>query len=182
MSWKDNLEGSSYRIAASNATPLRVLAGPGTGKTFALIRRVARLLEENVPPKRILATTFTRTAARDLKRALEDMNVLGASEVHSTTIHALCFRILTRKGALQITGRTPRPLLEFEKRFLLEDLNVENSGEFGSIHKRRKRLKAFGAAWARNQLDTPGWPKRAIRQTVRTKIATLAGIPQCNAD
>ena len=111
MSWKDGLDPTSLRIATINASPLRVLAGPGTGKTTTLIRRVARLLEENVPPNRILVSTFTRTAATDLKRELESLNVKKASSVRATTIHSLCFSVLNRHEVLDITGRVPRPLL-----------------------------------------------------------------------
>ena len=161
MSWKDELDPTSLRIAMTDASPLRVLAGPGTGKTYTLIRRVARLLEEGVPPKRILVSTFTRTAAADLKHELKSLNVKGASSVLATTVHALCFSILNRNEVLEITERVPRPLLEFEKRFLLEDLKEEG---FGNIHKRRERLKAFEAAWARLQSDEPGWPHDFIDQ------------------
>ena len=161
MSWKDGLDTTSLHIATINASPLRVLAGPGTGKTYTLIRRVARLLDEDVPPDRILVSTFTRTAAADLKRELKSLNVKGTTSVRSTTIHSLCFNILNRHEVLDITGRIPRPLLEFEKRFLLEDLKV---GEFGNLHKRREQLKAFEAAWARLQSDQPGWPHNPLDQ------------------
>ena len=159
MSWKDGLDSTSLRIASINASPLRILAGPGTGKTFTLIRRVARLLEENVRPNQILVSTFTRTAAADLKSELESLEVKGASSVCATTIHSLCFRILNRHEVLDITGRAPRPLLEFENRFLLEDLK---DGGFGNIYKRLERLKAFEAAWARLQSDEPGWPHNPL--------------------
>ncbi len=66
MTWRAGLEGVPLRIAGANESPLRVVAGPGTGKTFSLMRRVQRLLEEGVEPDRILVVTFTRTAARDL--------------------------------------------------------------------------------------------------------------------
>ena len=46
MPWNDGLEGMALDIAACDAECLMMVAGPGTGKTFALIRRVARLLEE----------------------------------------------------------------------------------------------------------------------------------------
>ena len=161
MSWKDGLDPTSLRIATINASPLRVLAGPGTGKTTTLTRRVARLLEENVPPNRILVSTFTRTAAADLRHALERLKVKRASSVRATTVHSLCFSILNRHEVLDITGRVPRPLLEFEVRFLLEDLK---EGSFGNIHKRRERLKAFEAAWARLQSDEPGWPHNPLDQ------------------
>ena len=68
--WDEDLEGTSLRIAGLDHTPIRVMAGPGTGKTFALMRRVARLLQQGINPRRILVCTFTRTAARDLSEEL----------------------------------------------------------------------------------------------------------------
>ena len=63
MAWNTGLQGTALNIAAYPGSPLRVVAGPGTGKTYALMRRVMRLLEQNVQPTSILAVTFTRTAA-----------------------------------------------------------------------------------------------------------------------
>src|SRR5690606_13073363 len=108
MPWDHNLEGPSLRIAASDASPLRVRAGPGTGKTFTLIRRIARLLENGTRPRQILVSTFTRTAAGDLKRELESLDVQGAAAVRATTVHSLCFSILARNEVLEVTGRVPR--------------------------------------------------------------------------
>jgi DNA helicase-2/ATP-dependent DNA helicase PcrA len=71
MAWDDNLDRNSaaYAIAADPSRFIRVLAGPGTGKSFALKRRVARLLESGVAAARILPVTFTRVAAEDLLRS-----------------------------------------------------------------------------------------------------------------
>ncbi len=159
MPWDENLEGPSLRIAATDDSPLRIRAGPGTGKTFTLIRRIARLLENGTRPSRILVSTFTRTAAGDLKQELEHLDVEGAASVRAATVHAVCFRVLARNEVLQITGRVPRPLLEYEKRFLLQDLQ---DGQFGTIHARRRRLKAFESAWARLQSEQPGWPNDPV--------------------
>ncbi len=63
-----------------------------------------------------------------------------------------------RDEVLASTGRVPRPLMDFEQRFLLEDLRVDG---FGTIHQNRKRIKAFEAAWARLQDEQPGWPNDA---------------------
>lgn len=65
MAWNDDLEGATLEIAGNDDRRLRVLAGPGTGKTFALRHYVMRLLENRQDPRRILIVTFTRTAARD---------------------------------------------------------------------------------------------------------------------
>jgi DNA helicase-2/ATP-dependent DNA helicase PcrA len=156
MAWNDGLEGPALEIAATNETPLRVIAGPGTGKTFALMRRVARLLEEGADPRRILLVTFTRMAARDLERELEALDVPGVELVRKGTLHSFCFSTLGQANVLELTGRVPRALLEFEERFLLEDVQEEGLGDF---NQRKKRLKAFEAAWAREQHEEPGWPQ-----------------------
>ena len=155
MPWDDDLYGPARRIAKSKRARLRVRAGPGTGKTFALMRRVARLLEKRTSPSDILVSTFTRTAAADLKQELKRLNAPRAEDVKAVTIHSLCFSILSRSAVLEITGRVPRPLLDFELRFLLEDLRDPS---FGSTHQKRKLVKGYEAAWARLQTETPGQP------------------------
>jgi len=157
--WDDGLVGPARRIAELNHTPMRVLAGPGTGKTFALMRRVARLLQDGATPNRMLVCTFTRTAARDLEGELALLGVEGVDEVRAGTLHAFCFGLLGRDEVLEATGRVPRPLLRFEERFLLEDLNCDG---FGGIRDRDRRLQAFNAAWARLQSETPGWPQYPV--------------------
>jgi DNA helicase-2/ATP-dependent DNA helicase PcrA len=70
VAWSDGMDPASpaYGIAASTAKRMRVIAGPGTGKSFAMKRRVARLLEEGVKPREILSVTFTRVAAEAQRR------------------------------------------------------------------------------------------------------------------
>ena len=167
MPWNDGLTGPALQVAASKSPRLRVRAGPGTGKTFAMMRRIARLLEDGVPPTQVLVSTFTRVAAADLKDAVTALNVAGADLVRATTIHGFCFGLLQKNEVLQRTGRIARPLLDFESRFLLEDLS---SSSFGNIHQRRKRLEAFEAAWARLQTDRPGWPVDAVDQAFQDAL------------
>lgn len=152
--WADGLAGAARRIAETDDSPLRVLAGPGTGKTFALMRRVMRLLERGDDPTDLLVCTFTRTAARDLQNELGRLGVAGADSVRVGTVHAFCFGLLSRADVLPLTGRVPRPLLKFEERFLLEDLRGTNDE---GVRDLGKRLNAFAAAWARLQTQTPGW-------------------------
>jgi len=156
MAWDDGLEGAARTIAAIEVSPLRVITGPGTGKTYALVRRAGRLLEEGVAPRRILVVTFTRTAAADLVKQLGELQIDGAGQVRAGTLHSLCFSILNRAEVFALTGRQPRPLLPFERRFLLEDLREEG---LGTLHERERRLRAFEAAWARLQSEQPGWPQ-----------------------
>jgi DNA helicase II / ATP-dependent DNA helicase PcrA len=79
MAWDEGLkkDGIAYKIAAATGKRVRVIAGPGTGKSFAMKRRVARLLEAEIAPNKILAVTFTRVAAEDLHRELQKLGVPG---------------------------------------------------------------------------------------------------------
>jgi DNA helicase II / ATP-dependent DNA helicase PcrA len=124
MAWDDKLDPNSvpYSIAADQSRFIRVVAGPGTGKSFALKRRVARLLESGIAPERILPVTFTKVAAEDLQRKLISMNVLQCDELRGSTLHSLGMRILSRQNVLASTGRVARPLNRFEMEPLLYDL------------------------------------------------------------
>ena len=166
--WDDGLAGPARKIAGLDHTPIRVLAGPGTGKTFALMRRVARLLQGGARANRILVCTFTRTAARDLEEELSALGVDGANAVRAGTLHGFCFGLLRREEVLEATGRVPRPLLDFEERFLLQDLN---DATFGGIRERRRRLQAFNAAWARLQSEQPGWPIDPVDQIFQRNLS-----------
>jgi ATP-dependent DNA helicase UvrD/PcrA len=155
--WNDNLTGVHLEIAAETGTPIHVLAGPGTGKTFAMMRRVARLLEEGVDPKAILTLSFTRTAATDLESQLAKLGTTGASKVRASTLHSLCFSLLSQAAVFPHTNRVARPLLSYEVRFLELDLD-----KFGGLKAVRELLEAYEAAWARLQTDIPGGPSSQI--------------------
>jgi DNA helicase-2/ATP-dependent DNA helicase PcrA len=94
MPWDDGLNPDSpaYGIAADLSQSLRVVAGPGTGKSFALKRRIARLLEQGANPRRILPVTFTNVAAEDLQREMMQIGVSGCEEIRGSTLHALGMR------------------------------------------------------------------------------------------
>jgi DNA helicase II / ATP-dependent DNA helicase PcrA len=128
MAWDSNLDPQSpaYQIAADNSRYIRVLAGPGTGKSFALKRRVARLLESRAVPARIMAVTFTKVAAEDLHRELINMGVPGCEQIGGSTLHSLGMRVLSLQNVLAVTGRVARPLNRFEMEPLLYDLPAVN--------------------------------------------------------
>jgi DNA helicase-2/ATP-dependent DNA helicase PcrA len=154
MTWSQDIEEGSpvFEIAACDSPSVRVVAGPGAGKSFAMKRRVARLLEAGVDPQSILPVTFTRVAAEDLHRELVGMDIEGCNQLHGTTLHSLALRTLMRNHVLAATGRTPRPLNEFEMKPLEVDL-----GAHGGLREVRKKILAYEAAWARLQHDEPGF-------------------------
>lgn len=155
MNWRDGLSGVQLEIAESLASPVHVLAGPGTGKTLAMIRRIARMIDGDMAPKDILAVSFTRTAVRDLREQLLNLGVAGATGVRATTLHSLCFSALLADAVFDATGRRARPLVSYEIAQLANDLK----SRFGGKRKIAELLEAYEAAWARLQYEQPGPPR-----------------------
>lgn len=74
--------------------PLLVIAGPGSGKTRVLTFRIAHLLQHHVPPREILALTFTNKSAREMKERIERVVGPAAQQVWAGTFHSIFARIL----------------------------------------------------------------------------------------
>ncbi len=185
MAWDDGLTGPAHAIAATDNSPIRVMAGPGTGKSFALKRRLTRLLESAVDPSRLLVVTFTRTAAADLVREIADLGVDGCEDIVASTLHSYCFRLLMKEAVFEFTGRIPRPLvtftsagvLQFEAAPLLVDLNSPD--KFGDKRARTRRIRAFEALWARLQHEDPGWAADAVDTEFEEVLKAWLDFHQC---
>lgn len=166
MAWNTALTGPHLDIASYPGTPLRVKAGPGTGKTFALMRRVSRLLETGTPPSSVLVVSFTRTAANDLISHLKSLGSPGADQVVATTLHSLSFLLLRKNAVFQATNRVPRPLMTFE----IESMVCDLAKGFGGKTAARDLLRAFEAYWATLQHQQPGWPQDPTQQAFHREL------------
>ena len=79
--------------------PSLVVAGAGSGKTRVLTYRVAYLLEQGIPPHKILALTFTNKAAKEMKeRVAKLVSYNLARQLWMGTFHSLFARILRREA------------------------------------------------------------------------------------
>ena len=92
------LNPEQYAAATASDGPMLVLAAAGTGKTRTLVHRVAFLVENGVPPERILLLTFTNRAAREMLERAETL-VPGMGGVWSGTFHHVCARFLRQYGS-----------------------------------------------------------------------------------
>ncbi|MBI5363416.1 MAG: UvrD-helicase domain-containing protein, partial [Planctomycetes bacterium] len=92
----DGLNEPQRRAVTHDSGPLLILAGPGSGKTRVITRRIAWLVaERGVRPWELVAITFTNKAAREMKERVEQL--LPVSGMWVSTFHAMCARILRRE-------------------------------------------------------------------------------------
>ncbi len=99
----------------ANAAPesrILVLAGPGTGKTETVAKRLAHLLKTRVRPGQVLVLSFSRSAVKTLTRRLERFISQAPEELEDLrhlairTFDSWCFR------TLRLIGKTPGELLQ----------------------------------------------------------------------
>lgn len=92
------LDDSQYLAITSDLNPLAILAGAGSGKTRVLTRRIAyRIAEHQVDPARIMAVTFTRKAAGELRHRLRQLGIRDG--ITTGTFHALAYAQLHERWA-----------------------------------------------------------------------------------
>jgi len=103
--------------------PLLVLAGPGSGKTRVITRRVAWLIGAGAPPARILAVTFTNKAAEEMRGRLRAMDTPPGATI--CTFHSLCARLL--REFADRAGLTPRFVIydQADQKAVLRDIYKE---------------------------------------------------------
>lgn len=95
-----SINAEQEKAADSRARITAVIAGPGTGKTFTLVERIARLVENGVNPEEITAVTFTVRAAEEMKERLAVRLKKSATKITVGTFHSICFSFLKDEFAL----------------------------------------------------------------------------------
>jgi DNA helicase-2/ATP-dependent DNA helicase PcrA len=101
------LDPAQQAAATATAGIQLVLAGPGSGKTTTLTGRFVHLVQTGVDHKRILALTFTKKAADDMKvRIVTALKLDSASDLTVATFHGFAFRHLRRNP--QLAGLSSR--------------------------------------------------------------------------
>lgn len=97
MQLLDSLNPAQREAVTAGDGPLLVLAGAGSGKTRVIAYRIAYLVVQlGIPPRNILAVTFTNKAAEEMRervgRLLKGEALQSAPLI--STFHSLCVRIL----------------------------------------------------------------------------------------
>jgi DNA helicase-2/ATP-dependent DNA helicase PcrA len=137
---------SEQQIAVSTtAAPLVIVAGAGSGKTTVLVRRIAhRIACDTADPRHVLALTFTRDAAGELRRRLRRLDI--REPIESGTFHAVALRLLRDRA---VTHGTAAPVVAPDRGRLIREVLTET----------RTRCEVGAALadldWARARLVAP---------------------------
>lgn len=161
--WAAGLLPEQVPAASSVGSHSRLLAGPGTGKTWTLRARVEFLiLEKKVEASAVTALTFTRAAASEL-RSRVDKALEGkvADRPNIMTLHAFALRTLIHNvGKLEALPEPLRIADDWEERnIIVEDLKAITGK---TVKQVLESLQALSADWdtLRADANTPN-PLRA---------------------
>jgi DNA helicase II / ATP-dependent DNA helicase PcrA len=145
-----------------------VVAGPGSGKTRVITRRIARIVEQGTSPSNILALTFTNKAAGEMAERVA--RLIPGTRVWVSTFHRFCARLLRRRA--QAVGLKPNfTILDAadQRRFVRD---VVRSLNFDSVHFPPERI-ADRISRAKNDLLTAETFQRALEERVGTLMDSV---------
>jgi ATP-dependent DNA helicase UvrD/PcrA len=175
QSWNQGVLGIEVpRLINLDADTIRCVAGPGSGKTFGLVRRVERILHPEglaVDGHDVLVVAFNRVIARQLR---DDIDVRLKTFEHEyepviRTIHALC---------VEVIGEDLRMLLPHEVEAMIYDVRhgypKEVAAHYDSFRKTEQALRDHEAGHAKH---LPLW-QSVRRWLLRHKANLVSDLPR----
>ena len=168
---KAQAEKAQWRAAKDDANQIKLVAGPGTGKSSTIERRVAYLLNHNANPKRVFTISFTRATTAELSGRIAAFCVTQpcagvVDDVSVSTMHSLALRLL-RSAAVLATLFPDDP-------FVLDDWERENvydvelAAALGSTPTRASEVRlAHDAQWQTLNPDLIAQPPITADEIIR---------------
>ncbi|MDG1899497.1 MAG: UvrD-helicase domain-containing protein, partial [Phycisphaerales bacterium] len=140
-----DLTEAQIEAVTTTSGPLLVLAGPGSGKTTVVTRRIAWLLAQGIPSWQLLALTFTNKAAGEMRDRVQSLLSETGQDQRGLTImtfHGFCARLLRQHA---------------------EDANVSPNFTIYDTTDRRAALKQA----VRNAgLDSSNWTPASVGEAI----------------
>lgn len=161
---------------STDSRTIRVVnAGAGSGKTYRITEEIFRaVIEEKIEPSRIIATTFTRRAATELRSRvvgrltaegrLTEARSLGSALIG--TVHSVCGRLLRRYCYEAGISPELNVLSEAESKFLISQV----IGEAATSHN-ILQIGRLSTAFGYNEISRTGGFKHDWHDDVRDIIS-----------
>ena len=162
-----DLDADQLNAVTTEHGRVGVIAGPGTGKTHTLTRRIAWLVgRKGVRPEEILALTFTRRAAAEMGERIASLLGAHAQAAVITTFHGLAWRVLQEHSEQALGSGSVRVAAPEEVVALLQEARGLSRQRAASEVSRVERLRRM-ESWqqdsrAREEVE-------AYRSVLRTR-------------
>lgn len=114
----ERFNASQREAVCHGCGPALVLAGPGSGKTTVITKRIQYLTQVcHIPPQEILVVTFTKAAALEMQQRFEAL-LQSRSQVRFGTFHAVFYHILQEHSGNHLTLLTEKEKQDYIRRIL----------------------------------------------------------------
>lgn len=131
---KNKLDEFQKNAVESLDSQLLIIAGPGSGKTTVLTRRISHMItEKNIKPENCLAITFTKRAAQEMRERLYKLLNTKSELINIHTFHSLCFSILKENYEKAGLKEGFRVITDKEKELYKDKELPENVLEFDDL-------------------------------------------------
>ena len=161
-----DLNPEQLKAVKYNEGPLLIVAGAGSGKTRVITSRIAYLIEQGVAPERILALTFTKKAAGEMKDRVADM--VGARQARNIwmgTFHSIFIRFL----------REYADSIEFPSSFTIYD-TTDSVSAIKHVLKEMVEKKLL----TQDEMEKTYKPKEVLSRISKAKNSLVTPTPYMN--
>ena len=173
-------ERTQFAAAQDQSAQVRLVAGPGTGKSRTIEERVRWLLSQNELPNQIFAVSFTRASALDLRSRIQSYciknNQPTVIQVQVSTLHSLALRTLRSAGLLTAYPVDPLVLDEWETESIF-DAEFRIVSGINSKPRSKEIRRENEAFWSTGQWGPPNYipPNPPISNVERNKFQIFHG-------
>lgn len=118
--------------------PVLIIAGPGTGKTYTLVKRISYLVKvKGVNPNEIMVVTFTEKAGKELLTRISNEFIdyqININEMYIGTFHSVCLRLMKEHSEYIEDDGIGRMLDAFEQTYLV-CRNIDHFNRLGGYSR-----------------------------------------------
>ena len=159
--------------------PVLIIAGPGSGKTFALVERIVHLIQNHgAAPESLFVVTFTDKAARELTTRISNrLNSLGIkfnlNEMYVGTFHSICLRLLDEHREFTRLKRNYTVMDQFDQQYFL----YQRLNDYRAIADSELVMGKEASRWSQSQ-ELVKWLNKVTEEALDPKVLEAAIDPE----